>query len=260
MSNFTVSDIGTRAKQVRSDNALSQQEMADKLGLSLRGWQKMERGEGTPSGETLLNFEKLGINPGWVLSGIGPKYVEQGSAGNVRREESERLLQRAVQEMKSVASSAAELVRETFEPPSAPTIKFVPLKVSAGGGAAVLYESQGIDLDMDGLVATILRSKRKNISLFEIKGDSMLPTLAHGDFVVVDKSQPRAGDDPEDDKIYLISIDNDLYAKRSRWMDNGEQQWCSDNDLPQYAPISVSGDELNRVKVIGRVIWAWKPV
>lgn len=144
--------------------------------------------------------------------------------------------------------------------PASPTIKFVPLQVSAGGGAAVLYESQGIDLDMDGLAATILRSRRKNISLFEIRGDSMLPTLAHGDFVVVDRSQPRPGDDPEDERIYLISIDNDLYAKRSRWTENGEQQWCSDNNLPEYAPIPVRGEELNRVKVIGRVIWAWKPV
>ncbi|MCI9864916.1 LexA family transcriptional regulator [Rhizobium skierniewicense] len=260
MGIFTAAKIGARAKQARADNHLSQQEMADRLGLSLRGWQKIERGEGTPSGETLLNFEKLGINPGWVLTGLGPKHFAENNEEIAGRAESEHLLQRAVQEMKSVASSAAELVRETFEPPVVPTIKFVPLKVSAGGGAAVLYESQGIDLDMDGLADTILRSRRKNISLFEIKGDSMLPTLAHGDFVVVDKSQPRPGDEPEDDKIYLISIENDLYAKRSRWMGNGEQQWCSDNNLPEYAPIPVRGEDFNRVKVIGRVIWAWKPV
>ncbi|WP_421357855.1 XRE family transcriptional regulator [Agrobacterium rosae] len=249
--------LGGRALAVRKEVKKTQIEMAKFLGVATATWQKIERDEGIPSGETLLNFGKLGINPGWVLTGIGPKYAE---GGDQAREGSEQLLKRAVQEMKSVASSAAELVRETFEPPMVPTIKFVPLKVSAGGGAAVLYESQGIDLDMDGLADTILRSRRKNISLFEIKGDSMLPTLAHGDFVVVDKSQPRPGDEPEDDKIYLISIENDLYAKRSHWMDNGEQEWRSDNDLPEYAPIPVRGEDFNRVKVIGRVIWAWKPV
>ena len=58
---------------VRSDLGLSQQEAADRLGISLRAWQKMERDEGTPSGETLIQFEKVGVNPGWVLAGLGPK-------------------------------------------------------------------------------------------------------------------------------------------------------------------------------------------
>lgn len=183
-----------------------------------------------------------GVNLAWLVSG-------EGDRKPVDRDQS-------ADEAASFASEA----RRSLDHPASPTIKFVPLKVSAGGGAAVLYESQGIDLDMDGLADTILRSRRKNISLFEIKGDSMLPTLAHGDFVVVDKSQPRPGDEPEDDKIYLISIENDLYAKRSSWLENGEQQWRSDNDLPEYAPIPVRGEDFNRVKIIGRVIWAWKPV
>lgn len=49
--------------------------MADRLAISLRAWQKIERNEGVPSGETLLRFETIGINPGWVLSGAGPKLL-----------------------------------------------------------------------------------------------------------------------------------------------------------------------------------------
>jgi len=65
--------IGARAKQVRVEKGWQQQEIADQLGISLRAWQKMERDEGTPSGETLLLFMKVGVNPGWVLTGLGPK-------------------------------------------------------------------------------------------------------------------------------------------------------------------------------------------
>ncbi|WP_411035715.1 helix-turn-helix domain-containing protein [Shinella sp. BYT-45] len=65
--------LGGRALWVRSELRLQQQEIADKLGISLRAWQKMERNEGVPSGETLLQFRKIGINPGWVLSGQGPR-------------------------------------------------------------------------------------------------------------------------------------------------------------------------------------------
>jgi len=68
--------IGDRVKMVRNDLRLSQQEAADALGISLRAWQKMERDEGTPSGETLIQFTKVGINPGWVLAGLGPQSIE----------------------------------------------------------------------------------------------------------------------------------------------------------------------------------------
>ncbi len=45
--------------------------------MSLRAWQKIERDEGVPSGETLLLFRNVGANPGWVLSGLGPKWLDQ---------------------------------------------------------------------------------------------------------------------------------------------------------------------------------------
>lgn len=68
---------------VRADIGLSQQEAADKLGISLRAWQKMERDEGVPSGETLIQFEKIGINPGWVLAGHGPKSLVEEESTSV---------------------------------------------------------------------------------------------------------------------------------------------------------------------------------
>ncbi|PTM92854.1 helix-turn-helix domain-containing protein [Mycoplana dimorpha] len=73
----TPTTIGARAKAVRLELHLQQQGIADELGISLRAWAKMERDEGTPSGETLLQFEKVGINPGWVLTGVGPKRIHQ---------------------------------------------------------------------------------------------------------------------------------------------------------------------------------------
>ncbi|MGV2183649.1 helix-turn-helix domain-containing protein [Rhizobium rhizogenes] len=82
-----VQTIGDRVKMVRADLGLSQQEAADRLGISVRAWQKMERDEGTPSGETLIQFEKIGINPGWVLAGLGPKSL----AGDDRASTPERV-------------------------------------------------------------------------------------------------------------------------------------------------------------------------
>ena len=63
----------------------TQQEMADRLGLSVRGWQKIERDEGLPNGETLLAFKAIGINPGWILTGVGPKEFEDAAAALVQK-------------------------------------------------------------------------------------------------------------------------------------------------------------------------------
>lgn len=72
----TPDSIGSRAIEVRTSLKETQQGMANRLAMSLRAWQKIERDEGVPSGETLLRFKAIGINPGWVLSGLGPKSLE----------------------------------------------------------------------------------------------------------------------------------------------------------------------------------------
>lgn len=73
MTDEATDTIGKRAKQVRLEAKKTQVQMAEFLGLATATWQKIERDEGLPSGETLVQFEKLGINPGWILSGLGPK-------------------------------------------------------------------------------------------------------------------------------------------------------------------------------------------
>ena len=64
--------IGDRLLLLRKELGLSQQEIADRLDLSVRGWQKIERNEAIPSGDTLLRCEAIGYNPGWILTGFGP--------------------------------------------------------------------------------------------------------------------------------------------------------------------------------------------
>lgn len=68
--------VGDRARALREELRLSQVEMAKALGMSVRGWQKIERDEGLPNGETLMLFKTIGINPGWVLTGLGPKSAD----------------------------------------------------------------------------------------------------------------------------------------------------------------------------------------
>ncbi|MBB4953997.1 transcriptional regulator with XRE-family HTH domain [Agrobacterium vitis] len=68
--------IGGRLRLLRKKLGLSQQELADRLELSVRGWQKIERNEAVPSGDTLLRCEAIGYNPGWILTGFGPELMD----------------------------------------------------------------------------------------------------------------------------------------------------------------------------------------
>ena len=63
--------IASRVKFVRELKGLRQGDIANMLGLSLRGYQKIERNEGLPGSDALLKFRVLDINPGWVLTGEG---------------------------------------------------------------------------------------------------------------------------------------------------------------------------------------------
>ncbi|WP_273792410.1 helix-turn-helix domain-containing protein [Brucella anthropi] len=69
--------IGKRVLEVRDRLGLSQRDAAHRLGVSLRSWQGMERGENIPNGETLLKFQSLGFNAGWILTGLGSPNLEQ---------------------------------------------------------------------------------------------------------------------------------------------------------------------------------------
>lgn len=74
--------IGARALVVRKEAHKTQIEMAKFLGLATATWQKIERDEGLPNADTLLAFKKLGINPGWLLTGLGPKHLDEVASPN----------------------------------------------------------------------------------------------------------------------------------------------------------------------------------
>lgn len=82
---FSMSDdgviltIGGRAKFVRKKLQLSQQEIAAEIGISARSWQKLERDEGTVNSDIILAFSRVEINPGWILTGLGPMAMDDKS-------------------------------------------------------------------------------------------------------------------------------------------------------------------------------------
>jgi hypothetical protein len=87
------------------------------------------------------------------------------------------------------------------------------------------------------------------LSLIQVEGDSMSPTLNHGDDIMVDN---RAATVPIRDGIHVIRLDDVLMVKRLANGPGGRLSVLSDN--PAY-PGWPDVDGVT-VTVIGRVVWA----
>lgn len=203
--------------------------------------------------------DELGISLLWLVSDKGDMFEVPSNAPLPPIEVDPRL----VLEMHSTISRLAEELLPApprqigrLKPPRPPaTIKYMPnLYASAGGGAAVLSE-KSLDLDAKGLASEVMGLDAEIIRLLIIKGDSMLPTLADGDVVVFDTTEPKPDRDPEPGKIYVIQCDGHLLAKRAALRDH-MLFWDSDNEDPRFTPILDTGDE--DIRVLGRVVWLWR--
>lgn len=94
----------------------------------------------------------------------------------------------------------------------------------------------------------LIKNDFDDLFIAHATGDSMSPTLADGDVVIVDRAQNRLRDQ---DSIWCIALGDLCMIKRVRVMPDGGYQINSDN--PSVAPLTAYDGELH---VIGRVIWS----
>lgn len=90
----------------------------------------------------------------------------------------------------------------------------------------------------------------KHVKLITVHGDSMKPTLSHGDQVMVD----TACSSFIDDAIYCIQQGENLRFKRIKLNLDGSIIVKSDNEKEGFPPEIYSADEASHFRVIGRVI------
>lgn len=123
-------------------------------------------------------------------------------------------------------------------------------KAVAGAG-----ESFETDDGMDGMFAfrrdflEKINVKEENARLMRISGDSMVPLIHDGDNVLFN----TADREPRDGRIYVCSLGDALMVKRLQQIPHG-WQLCSENS--RYSPVQVMGDELDLLRIHGRVLWS----
>lgn len=94
-----------------------------------------------------------------------------------------------------------------------------------------------------------LRRNADHLALIDCSGDSMEPTLHHGDQLLVDTSVQ----DLRSGAIYILRVGGSLLAKRVQPRLDGTVMIISDNT--RYQPELVTPSESSPLDIVGEVVW-----
>lgn len=126
---------------------------------------------------------------------------------------------------------------------------------SAGPGAIAGFERPVAQLGFSkGWLEQLTRANPADLSIIKVEGDSMYPTLNHGDDIMVDRS---AVSRKIIDGIYVLRRDDTLMVKRITVNpSHGGYDVSSDNSA--YA--SWSNCDPADINVLGRVVWSGRRI
>ena len=236
-------DFGARVKVIRKNRGETQDTFGALLGVTKSTVSAYEKGDVFPPFNILNTIVELGEKSfEWLFTGEGDVTSPSGR-GN------EGLA--ALEDKIPVINE--EVVQ--YDNPPAPLNDFVrvpryEVSASAGGGAVVESE-QVVDYLMFGIdwVKNTLGANPNKLALISVLGDSMSPSYNDGDLILVDTSSNR----PKTDAVYVIQHDSCLWVKRLHFHFDGSVAVISDN--PRYPEQTITGEALERLRIVGRVMW-----
>jgi hypothetical protein len=131
-------------------------------------------------------------------------------------------------------------------------IRLIPkLAVGASAGAGAMHDGEALagKIGFDEKWLRRMGLDPAKLSLIRVDGESMSPTLNHGDDIMVDN---RAAAQAVRDGIHVIRLDDMLMVKRLAQGPLGRLSVLSDNpNYPDWPDVDGA-----TVTVIGRVVWA----
>lgn len=123
------------------------------------------------------------------------------------------------------------------------TIRRLEAEASAGPGR-VGEEGAGEPLLLDPRLLAALRLRADSAAMLRARGDSMEPTIADGDQIVIDERDRAVGPTPA---IFVLRMGDLLLVKR---VSRGPAGFVVASDNPAYPPVVAEA-----IDVIGRVVW-----
>lgn len=206
---FDDAGLASRVRAAREWLGFTQKELATRLRVSVATVQNWERGTYVPSMAILVQLSKSGVSPAFLLLG-------QGTVGT---------------------------------PKGTVSVPRIAVEASAGDGSMI--DSEAI-MDFQPFKAEDIRrlsTDPSNLVVIRVRGDSMLPTLADGDQLLVDLSAGQA----ISDGIYALGVDDVLQVKRLVHRPGFQVRVVSDNVAYPSYDIDPATEG---IRIVGRVLWA----
>lgn len=219
---IVLKEIGQRLRGIRTQSALTIEELSKMINIAPKTISNYERGERQASVEYLtLLYENLEANLEYIVAGKGSMFIEDNSGKNVYCD----------------------------------NIVYVPIfdiKNAAGSGCIVENETVigHYPFEQEWFNKNILAPKNALV-VFEVKGESMEPTIKDGDLIMIDTANTAIRD-----AIFVVRFDDALVVKRLELMPDNKLQVKSDN--PEYSTFTVDLHTQSGIAVIGKVIWHGK--
>ena len=235
-------------KQLRNGMGISQQDLANRIGISKSSINMYERGEREPGIETLKTFaDFFGVGMDYLLGKSSFRNITHGIVTECPDDENPYELEILdafskydVDSQRLIAKKFSELARFKIRPINT---KSLPVLGNVACGEPIFADEQRdtyIDVDSDFDADFCLTAK----------GDSMINArIFDGDILFV-KSQPTV----EDGEIAVVLIEDEATVKRVYY--NKE-----DNILtlipenPTYKPMRYQGEQLNNIRILGKVVF-----
>lgn len=212
--------LNTKILTLRKQNNLSQQDFAERTGISTRTLQSYEYGEQSPKYEYLQRLSSI--------FNVSMSYFEN------------------VVNVSSMSKKVSSIKKENVVNPQTPLSIAIPVydEVFASAGAGRLNDeciSFYLHFEKAFLKSYFKLTNTEHLALLRIEGDSMMPTLPPNARLLV-----QASTQFKEGQIVLCRLDDELFVKRLQ--KQPELKLLSDNKA--YEPIALVGKDYELLSVV----------
>lgn len=218
--------LAARVKYMMDFNALSQQSLADQVGVSQQAIGQILKGDISNPKKILEISTALGVNPHWLKTGKGPMEPTSQISSMSMQKDDDHTLRVDLLDAELAAHSSGIINLE------------YPDVISS------------IFFTHEGVKRILGRTTTDGVYMFKVPTDSMVPTITQNDIVFIDTNvKEYIGEG-----VYSFNLNGETYIKRLQRLPTGVIMALSDN--PLYHPFEITEDLFDTAKIIGKFIKA----
>lgn len=230
-----------RIKERRTQLKLTQREVAARVGVTRESISQWEKNSNQQLGS--INLERLAkvlqTTSSWILTGKREKTSSNNVIPMYNKTREPTLMEPLLNYHAEKGTNSADY-----------RIPILAVSASAGHGAVVLSEETTAYMEVPKAVLRAIGiDPSPHLRIISTSGDSMLGTLNHGDFAIVDVSVREM----LDDGVYIFQLDGQVHVKRLQRLPGNRIRVISDNVLyPSYEM-----DETDNFQICARFLGRW---